>query len=58
MIQYFVHMLSHTTIGANCSFGQNCVVCPEVIIGNAVLDFDTISIYKSIEVVNNAWETL
>ena len=30
-VWHFSHILSHTTIGSHCSFGQNCVVGPKVI---------------------------
>jgi UDP-2-acetamido-3-amino-2,3-dideoxy-glucuronate N-acetyltransferase len=48
-IWHFCHILSHTKIGAGCSFGQNCVVGPKVNIGNGVKVQNNVSIYEGVE---------
>ncbi len=54
-IWHFSHILSHTTIGANCSFGQNCVVGPKVIIGNGVKVQNNVSVYEGVEVEDDVF---
>jgi len=48
-IWHFSHILSGTSIGADCSFGQNCVVGPKVKIGNGVKVQNNVSIYEGVE---------
>ena len=54
-IWHFSHILSHTTIGDNCSFGQNCVVGPKVTIGNGVKVQNNISIYEGVTVEDDVF---
>jgi len=54
-IWHFSHILSHTTIGANCSFGQNCVVGPKVTIGNGVKVQNNVSVYEGVEVEDDVF---
>jgi UDP-2-acetamido-3-amino-2,3-dideoxy-glucuronate N-acetyltransferase len=54
-IWHFSHILSHTTIGENCSFGQNCVVGPKVVIGNGVKVQNNISIYEGVTVEDDVF---
>ncbi len=54
-IWHFSHILSHTTIGMDCSFGQNCVVGPKVNIGNGVKVQNNVSIYEGVEVEDDVF---
>jgi UDP-2-acetamido-3-amino-2,3-dideoxy-glucuronate N-acetyltransferase len=54
-IWHFSHLLSHTTIGRDCSFGQNCVVGPKVNIGNGVKVQNNVSIYEGVEVEDDVF---
>ena len=54
-IWHFSHILSHTSIGYNCSFGQNCVVGPKVTIGNGVKVQNNISIYEGVTVEDDVF---
>ena len=54
-IWHFSHILSHTTIGTDCSFGQNCVVGPKVNIGNGVKVQNNVSIYEGVEVEDDVF---
>lgn len=54
-IWHFSHILSHTTIGTNCSFGQNCVVGPKVTMGNGIKVQNNISIYEGVEVEDDVF---
>jgi len=54
-VWHFSHVLSNTTIGANCSFGQNCVVGPKVTIGNGVKVQNNVSIYEGVEVEDDVF---
>lgn len=54
-IWHFSHILSHTTIGENCSFGQNSVVGPKVKIGNGVKVQNNISIYEGVEIEDDVF---
>ena len=54
-IWHFSHVLSHTTIGTNCSFGQNCVVGPKVNIGSGVKVQNNVSIYEGVEVEDDVF---
>ncbi len=54
-IWHFSHILSHTTIGTNCSFGQNCVVGPKVKVGNGVKVQNNVSIYEGVEVEDDVF---
>lgn len=44
-IWHFCHVSSRTTIGRQCSFGQNCFVAPGVEIGNNVRVQNNVSLY-------------
>ena len=54
-IWHFSHILSHTTIGRNCSFGQNSVVGPNVTIGNGVKVQNNVSIYEGVEIEDDVF---
>ena len=54
-IWHFSHILSHTTIGKNCSFGQNCVVGSRVKIGNGVKVQNNVSIYEGVEIEDDVF---
>ena len=54
-IWHFSHILSHTTIGNNCSFGQNCVVGPKVTIGSGVKVQNNVSIYEGVEIEDDVF---
>ena len=54
-IWHFSHILSHTIIGTDCSFGQNCVVGPKVNIGNGVKVQNNVSIYEGVEVEDDVF---
>lgn len=54
-IWHFCHILSHTTIGKNCSFGQNCVVGPKVKIGDGVKVQNNVSIYEGVEIEDDVF---
>ncbi|HHD78237.1 MAG TPA: N-acetyltransferase, partial [Epsilonproteobacteria bacterium] len=49
-VWHFSHILSHTKISMNCSFGQNCVVGPKVSIGSGVKVQNNVSIYEGVEI--------
>jgi UDP-2-acetamido-3-amino-2,3-dideoxy-glucuronate N-acetyltransferase len=54
-IWHFSHILSHTTIGENCSFGQNCVVGPKVNMGSGVKVQNNVSVYEGVEVEDDVF---
>jgi len=54
-VWHFSHLLSETTIGAHCSFGQNCVVGPKVNIGSGVKVQNNVSIYEGVEVEDDVF---
>ena len=54
-IWHFSHILSHTTIGDNCSFGQNCVVGPKVTMGDGVKVQNNVSVYEGVEVEDDVF---
>ncbi len=54
-VWHFCHILSHTTIGKNCSFGQNCVVGPKVDIGSGVKVQNNVSIYEGVEIEDDVF---
>ena len=54
-IWHFCHVLSHTTIGKNCSFGQNCIIGPKVKIGNGVKVQNNVSIYEGVEIEDDVF---
>lgn len=47
-IWHFCHVLKNTTIGADCSLGQNVVAGPDVIIGDRCKIQNNVSIYKGV----------
>jgi UDP-2-acetamido-3-amino-2,3-dideoxy-glucuronate N-acetyltransferase len=49
-IWHFSHVMKNTRIGRNCSFGQNCHVAGDVIIGNWVKAQNNVSIYTGTEI--------
>ena len=54
-IWHFSHILSHATIGENCSFGQNCVVGPKVNMGSGVKVQNNVSVYEGVEVEDDVF---
>jgi len=54
-IWHFSHVLSHTTIGKDCSFGQNCVVGPKVYIGNGVKVQNNVSVYEGVKIEDDVF---
>jgi UDP-2-acetamido-3-amino-2,3-dideoxy-glucuronate N-acetyltransferase len=54
-IWHFSHILTHSTIGNDCSFGQNCVIGPRVTIGNGVKVQNNVSIYEGVEVEDDVF---
>ena len=54
-IWHFSHILSHTTIGNNCSFGQNCVVGPKVTIASGVKVQNNVSVYEGVEIEDDVF---
>lgn len=47
-IWHFSHIMSNCKIGKKCSFGQNVVVSPDVILGNNVKVQNNVSIYTGV----------
>ena len=47
-IWHFCHVLPNTTIGADCSFGQNVMAGPDVTIGDGCKIQNNVSIYKGV----------
>jgi len=47
-IWHFCHIMSGTTIGEDCSFGQNVVAGPDVTIGNGCKIQNNVSVYKGV----------
>lgn len=49
-IWHFSHILSDTSIGANCVIGQNGMIGPEVVVGDNCKIQNNVSLYKGIVV--------
>ena len=49
-IWHFSHILSDTSIGANCVIGQNVMIGPEVVVGDNCKIQNNVSLYKGIVV--------
>ena len=49
-IWHFSHILSDTSIGANCVIGQNVMIGPEVVVGNHCKIQNNVSLYKGVVV--------
>ena len=49
-IWHFSHILSDTTIGANCVIGQNVMIGPEVVVGDNCKIQNNVSLYEGIVV--------
>tara|TARA_R110001599_G_scaffold350098_1_gene579608 strand:- start:3861 stop:4433 length:573 start_codon:yes stop_codon:yes gene_type:complete len=47
-IWHFVHVLSHTDIGANCVLGQNVMAGPHVTIGDGCKIQNNVALYKGV----------
>ncbi len=47
-IWHFCHVLANTTIGRDCSFGQNVMAGPDVSIGDGCKIQNNVSIYKGV----------
>lgn len=54
-IWHFSHILPHTIIGMDGSFGQNCVVGPKVNIGNGVKVQNNVSIYEGVDIEDDVF---
>ena len=48
-IWHFSHILSDTSIGANCVIGQNVMIGPEVVVGDNCKIQNNVSLYEGIE---------
>ena len=48
-VWHFCHILSGTKIGKNCSFGQNVMAGPDVIIGDGCKIQNNVSVYEGVE---------
>jgi len=48
-IWHFSHVMSGSTIGANCNIGQNVVIGPRARIGNRVKIQNNVSVYEGVE---------
>jgi UDP-2-acetamido-3-amino-2,3-dideoxy-glucuronate N-acetyltransferase len=51
-IWHFSHVMSGAKIGRDCSFGQNCHVAADVVIGNGVRVQNNVSIYSGTEIAD------
>lgn len=49
-IWHFSHVMSGAEIGRDCSFGQNCHVAPDVVIGDGVRVQNNVSIFSGTEI--------
>ena len=49
-IWHFSHILSGTSIGADCVIGQNVMIGPEVVVGDSCKIQNNVSLYKGIVV--------
>ena len=47
-IWHFSHVLSGSSIGADCNIGQNCVIGPDVAIGRSCKIQNNVSVYKGV----------
>jgi UDP-2-acetamido-3-amino-2,3-dideoxy-glucuronate N-acetyltransferase len=54
-IWHFCHILSRTTIGANCSIGQNAMIGPNVRIGSGCKIQNNVSIYQGVELADDVF---
>lgn len=45
---HFVHVLAHTHIGKNCSFGQNVMAGPHVTVGDGCKVQNNVALYKGV----------
>lgn len=54
-IWHFSHMMKGARIGARCSFGQNCHVGADVVIGNHVKAQNNVSIYTGAVIEDNVF---
>lgn len=54
-IWHFAHICSGAVIGERCSFGQNTMVAPEVVIGNNVKVQNNVSIYTGTTVEDDVF---
>lgn len=54
-IWHFVHVLSHTVIGARCSLGQNVMAGPNVTIGNNCKIQNNVALYKGVTLADDVF---
>lgn len=47
-IWHFSHIMSGSTLGENCSVGQNVVISPEVVLGKGCKVQNNVSVYKGV----------
>ena len=47
-VWHFVHLLSGTVIGENCSLGQNVMIGPDVSVGNGCKIQNNVALYKGV----------
>jgi UDP-2-acetamido-3-amino-2,3-dideoxy-glucuronate N-acetyltransferase len=54
-IWHFVHVLSHTSIGARCSLGQNVMAGPHVTIGDNCKIQNNVALYKGVTLADDVF---
>ncbi|BDB96285.1 oxidoreductase [Candidatus Hydrogenosomobacter endosymbioticus] len=54
-IWHFSHVLSNTSIGADCNIGQNVVIGPSVRIGSGCKIQNNVSVYRGVSLGNNVF---
>lgn len=54
-IWHFVHLLSGTTIGADCSLGQNVMVGPKVSVGNGCKIQNNVALYEGVHLEDDVF---
>jgi UDP-2-acetamido-3-amino-2,3-dideoxy-glucuronate N-acetyltransferase len=54
-IWHFCHVLTKTTIGKNCVFGQNCAIGPDVVVGDGCKIQNNVSLFKGVTLENNVF---
>lgn len=47
-VWHFAHVLTRTSVGANCSLGQNVMVGPDVTVGNGCKIQNNVAVYKGV----------
>jgi UDP-2-acetamido-3-amino-2,3-dideoxy-glucuronate N-acetyltransferase len=54
-VWHFVHVLSHTSIGARCSLGQNVMAGPHVTIGDNCKIQNNVALYKGVTLADDVF---